>query len=134
MSACNPAAKRKLPFGSNDKIILLGELNARDGRNHDVWQGVIGHHGIGILNSSHLRLHSLCYELSLAITNIFFQLRDMHNTSWMHPRSKHWLNIFSSHFTIFLSYHSLLPQLPPLASLSRTSHPLRHLLLITRAL
>ena len=29
-------------------------------------------------------------ELGLAITNTFFQLCDMHKTSWMHPRSKHW--------------------------------------------
>ena len=33
---------------------------------------------------------SLCSELSLAITNTFFQLCDMHKTSWMHPRSNHW--------------------------------------------
>ena len=42
------------------------------------------------MNSSGLRLLSLCSELGLAITNNFFQLRDMHKTSWMHPRSKHW--------------------------------------------
>ena len=33
---------------------------------------------------------SLCSEFGLAITNTFFQLHDMHKTSWMHPRSKHW--------------------------------------------
>ena len=42
------------------------------------------------MNSSGLRLLFLCFELDLAITNTFFQLRDMHLTSWMHPRSKHW--------------------------------------------
>ena len=31
----------------NDKIILLGDFNARLGRNHDIWQGDIGHHGDG---------------------------------------------------------------------------------------
>ena len=60
------------------------------GRNHDIWHGVIGHHGVGNMNSSGLRLLSLCSELGLAITNTFFQLRDMHKTSWIHPRSKHW--------------------------------------------
>ena len=65
----------------DDKIILLGDLNARVGRNHDIWHGVIGHHGVGNMNSSGLRLLSLCSELGLAITNTFFQLRDMHKTS-----------------------------------------------------
>ena len=74
----------------DDKIILLGDFNSRVGRNHDIWHGVIGHHGVGNMNSSCLRLLSLCSELGLAITNTFFQLRDMHKTSWMHPRSKHW--------------------------------------------
>ena len=77
-------------ISQDDKIILLGDFNARVGRNHDVWHGVIGHHGVGNMNSSDLRLLYLCSELGLAITNTFFQLRDMHKTFWMHPRSKHW--------------------------------------------
>ena len=40
----------------NDQIILLGDFNARVGRNHDIWHGVIGHHGVGSMNSSGLRL------------------------------------------------------------------------------
>ena len=48
------------------------------------------HHGVGNMNSSGLQLLSFCSELGLAITNTFFQLRDMHKTSWMHPWSKHW--------------------------------------------
>ena len=71
-------------------VILLGDFNARVGRNHDIWHGVIGHRGVSNMNSSCLRLLSLCSELGLAITNTFFQLCDMHKTSWMHPRSKHW--------------------------------------------
>ena len=74
----------------HDKVILLGDFNARVGRIHNIWHGVIGHHGVGNMNSSGLRLFSLCSELALAITNTFFQLRDMHMTSWMHARSKHW--------------------------------------------
>ena len=77
-------------ISQDDKIILLGDFNARVGRNHDIWHGVIGHHGGGNVNSSGLRLLSLCSELGLAITNTFSQLRDMHKTSWMHPKSKHW--------------------------------------------
>ena len=74
----------------DDKIILLGDFNARAGKNHDIWHGVIGQHGLVNMNSSGLRLLSLCSELSHAITNTFFRLRDMHKISWMHSRSKHW--------------------------------------------
>ena len=42
-----------------DKIILLGDFNVWVGRNHDVWHGVIGHHGVGNMNSSGLRPLSL---------------------------------------------------------------------------
>ena len=72
------------------KIILHCDFNARVGKNHDIWHEVIVHHGVGKMNSSRLHLLYLCSELGLAITNTFFQLRDMHKTSWMHPRSKHW--------------------------------------------
>ena len=74
----------------DDKIILLGDFNARVGRNHNIWHRIIGHHGVGNMHSSGLRLLILCSELGLAITKTFFQLCDMHKTSWMHPRSKHW--------------------------------------------
>ena len=47
------------PLLGDDKIILLGDFNARVGRNHDIWHGVIGHHGVGYMNSSGLRLLSL---------------------------------------------------------------------------
>ena len=41
----------------------------------------LGHHGVGNMNSSGLRLLSLCSELGHVITDTFFQLRDMHRTS-----------------------------------------------------
>ena len=75
--------------GRNDKIILLGNFNARVFIHHNIWQGVIGHHSVGNMNSSGLRLLSPCSKLGLAITNTL-KLRDMHKTSWMHSRSKHW--------------------------------------------
>ena len=43
----------------DDKIILLGDFNARVGRNHNICHGVIGHHGVGNMNSIGFRLLSL---------------------------------------------------------------------------
>ena len=65
-------------ISQDEQIILLGDLNARVGRNIDIWHGVIGPQGVDNMNSS-----------GVAVTNTFCQLRDMHRTSWMHPRSKH---------------------------------------------
>ena len=73
-----------------DKVKLLDDFNARLGRNNDIWHGIICHHGVGNMNSSGLRMLSVCSELGPAIANTFFQLRDMYKTSWMHPRSKNW--------------------------------------------
>ena len=47
-------------ISQNDKIILLGDFNAKVGRIHDTWHRVIGHHGVGNMNSSGLRLLFLC--------------------------------------------------------------------------
>ena len=69
---------------------MLGDFNARVGAKHDVWSGVMGRHGVGSCNDNGLRLLSLCSEFGLCITNTLFQLRDMHKTTWMHPRSKNW--------------------------------------------
>ena len=74
----------------DDKLILLGDFNARIGNNHDVWSGVIGRHGLGKVNANGLRLLNLCATFDLSITNTFFQLKSKHKTTWMHPRSRHW--------------------------------------------
>lgn len=67
-------ALRKVP--RHDKILLLGYFNARVGRNSDSWDGIIGRHGIGNVNTNELRLLSLYAEHSLTITNTMFQLKN----------------------------------------------------------
>jgi len=73
-----------------DKLLLLGDFNARAGANHQVWQTVIGRHGVGKSNNNGLCLLEVCSEFSPCITNTMFQLQNKYKTSWMHPRSKHW--------------------------------------------
>ena len=74
----------------SDKIVVLGDFNARVGASRDLWGGVLGPHGSGSCNGNGLRLLALCSEYGLCVTNSLFQLRDMYKTTWMHPRSKHW--------------------------------------------
>ena len=73
-----------------DKLILLGDFNARVGTDHQTWEGVIGTEGTGKCNSNGLLLLKNCAENELLITNTVFRLPSRNTTSWMHPRSKHW--------------------------------------------
>ena len=73
-----------------DKLILLGDFNARVGTVHQTLEGVIGSEGVGKCNSNGLLLLRKCAEHELLITNTVFRLPTRRKTTWMHPRSKHW--------------------------------------------
>ena len=75
---------------ASDKLIVLGDFNARVGNDHHTWEGTIGRHGIGKCNSNGLQLLKTCASHDLVITNTLFRLPTRKKTSWMHPRSKHW--------------------------------------------
>ena len=67
-----------------DKLILLGDFNARVGTDHQSWEVVIGTEGAGKCNSNGLLF------LKELIINTVFHLPTRNRMSWMYPRSKHW--------------------------------------------
>ncbi|KAA3670290.1 uncharacterized protein DEA37_0004806, partial [Paragonimus westermani] len=73
----------------NDRLFVLGDLNARVGRDSVAWPGVLGPYGIGSVNANGDRLLHLCATHELAITNTRFQLDASDITTWTHPRSGH---------------------------------------------
>ena len=74
----------------SDKVVLLGDFNARVGKDRSSCVGVLGKHGICKTNENCLLLLSKCAEDNLCITNSLFSMVYKYKTTWMHPRSKHW--------------------------------------------
>ena len=75
---------------ADNKVIILGDFNARVSEDADSWKGVLGRHSIGNCNDNGCLLLELCTEQQIVITNTIFRLKDRLKTTWMHPRSKHW--------------------------------------------
>ncbi|VDL90436.1 unnamed protein product [Schistocephalus solidus] len=73
-----------------NKIIVLGDFNARVGTDHAPWQGVLGPHDLGSCNDNGLLILRTCAEYRLMLTNTFFRLPAPEEATWMHPRSRGW--------------------------------------------
>ncbi|KAK2193754.1 hypothetical protein NP493_7g08006 [Ridgeia piscesae] len=73
-----------------DKLLLIGDFNARIVRENYKWLLVMGKHGIGKCNFNGELLLALCSEFELIVTNTMFKQKDDRKTTWMHPRSRHW--------------------------------------------
>ncbi|KAM9816523.1 uncharacterized protein ACBT44_010821 isoform 1-T2 [Syngnathus typhle] len=86
--ACLDDVLSKIP--KEDKIIILGDFNARVGRDHHLWKGTIGKEGIGNINSNGVLLLSKCAQYDLTITNTIFRQKNKLKGSWRHPHSKQW--------------------------------------------
>ncbi|GFS05836.1 endonuclease-reverse transcriptase [Elysia marginata] len=56
---------------AGNKVLILGEFNARVGRDSDAWNGILGQHGVGNCNDNG-RLLGFCAEHQLTVTNTVF--------------------------------------------------------------
>nr|VZI30379.1 unnamed protein product [Spirometra erinaceieuropaei] len=73
-----------------DKLIVLGDFNARVSTDHTAWRGVLGPHGLrGSKDIGRLLLRT-CAEHRLMPTNTFFCLPERDTATWRHPRSRQW--------------------------------------------
>ena len=75
---------------SCEALIVLGDFNARVGRDWESWPGCIGKEGVGNMNENGQRVLELCASQQLCVTNTYFAGKLSHKTTWQHPRSRHW--------------------------------------------
>ena len=73
---------------ASDKLVLLGDFNARVGYDSLTWSPVLGQFGRGNSNENGNLLLCFCSELDLAIANTYFKHQENLIFSWTHPRSK----------------------------------------------
>ncbi|BHF69048.1 hypothetical protein SprV_0301208900 [Sparganum proliferum] len=72
-----------------DKLVVLGDFNARAGTDRAAWRGVLGPHGLDNSNDNGLPLLRTCAEQRLTLTNTFLRLPMHGKATWMHPRSQY---------------------------------------------
>ena len=73
-----------------DKLIILGNSNARVGQDSASWEEVVGKHSTRKCNSISLLHLQTNTKHNLLITKNVSHLSIHYRISWMHPRSKHW--------------------------------------------
>lgn len=79
---------RQVP--KHHRLIILGDFNARVGKQDELWPGTIGRNGMGNANSNGELLLTKCTEHGLVITNTVFRQKNKYKGTWQHPRSRHW--------------------------------------------
>ena len=71
-----------------DKLVILGDFNARVGSDHELYGPALGKFGKGCCNSNGELLLNFCTQFGLVVTNTYFNQPDRNYLTWNHPRSK----------------------------------------------
>ena len=66
----------------DDRLVLMGDLNGRVGRDVETWEEVIGRHGEDTQNDNGRRFLETCATNGLTIMNRCFEHKDIHKYTW----------------------------------------------------
>ena len=77
----------------SDVLVVLGDFNARVGkrdRNSNLWKETLGYHGLDERNDAGEEFLEFCTTNHLSVMNTmsYFQKKDIHLGTWMHPATK----------------------------------------------
>ena len=73
---------------SHDILILMGDLNAKLGKDNTGFEKNMGKQGLGIRNENGERFLELCMENDLVIGGTIFQHKKIHKETWISPDGK----------------------------------------------
>ena len=66
----------------SDQLVVMGDFNARVGRDVTTWDGVIGSYGEEVKNRNGQKLLGLCATNELVVLNTIYQHKDIHKYTW----------------------------------------------------
>ena len=75
-------------FPNRDLNILMGDLNAKIGKDNSGYEETMGRHGIGERNENGERLADFCATNELVIGGSEFQHKNIHKITWVSPDNK----------------------------------------------
>lgn len=78
-------------ISQSDVLVMLGDFNARVGvlkPDKEEWQGVVGKHGIDVRNEAGEEFLQFCALNQLTVMNTWFQKKNIHYGTWIHPATK----------------------------------------------
>jgi hypothetical protein len=73
---------------SHDLLIVMGDLNAKVGKENKGYDLVMGIQGCGVMNENGERLASFCGENNLVIGGTVFQHKEIHKLTWESPNGR----------------------------------------------
>ena len=73
-----------------EKYVLMGDFNGSRECVGDLWDGVRGPHGYGVVNDAGKELLSFLSIHQATVCNTWYTKRDIHKQTWQHPKSKQW--------------------------------------------
>ena len=75
---------------SHDKLVMMGDWNAKVGRPNQGKEGIVGKHALeGDRTDNRERFVNFCALNNLAITSTMFPHKDIHKYTWTSPDGLH---------------------------------------------